>query len=62
MRNCGRLHPVRDAELAQDIGDVKRGGLRADEERLRDLTISTPGREQGEDLLFPDGETEPGER
>jgi hypothetical protein len=31
MGDRGRRHPIRDAELAENVGDVQCGGLRADE-------------------------------
>jgi len=35
MGDGGRRHPIGDGELAENVGDVQRGRLRADEKRLR---------------------------
>jgi hypothetical protein len=44
----GGLHPVGDAELAQDAGDMHAGGLRADVQLGADLRVGAPGPEQAQ--------------
>ena len=41
-----------DAELRQDVLDVRRHRLRADDERARDLTLRSPFGEEREDLVL----------
>jgi hypothetical protein len=58
----GRLDPVADAELAEDVGDVHGGRLGADEQRLGDLGVGPPERHQRQHLLLAGGEAEAVER
>jgi len=62
MSDRGRRHPIGDAELAENVGDVQCGRLRADEKRLGDLTVGQTRRHQGQNLLLTSCETELGER
>ena len=41
-RSGGRFYAGRNAEFAEDIADMDTGGLRADEQRLADLTVGSP--------------------
>ena len=52
----GCLDPVADGELAQDVGDVDAGGLRADERLLPDLPVGVAGGEQLQHGDFAVGE------
>ena len=61
MGDRGRRHSIDDAELAENVGDVQCGGLRADEKRLGDLTVGQTPRHQGQNLLLTGCETELGE-
>ena len=47
-----------DAQLAEDVGDVHGGRLGADEQRLGDLAVRPPDRDQREHLLLAGGEAE----
>jgi hypothetical protein len=62
MGDRGRRHPISDAELAENVGDVQCGRLRADEKRLGDLTVGQTRPHQGQNLLLAGCETELGER
>src|SRR5215217_1485923 len=53
----GRFPAIGDAELAEHALDVGGGGLRGDEERLRDLRIGQAPGEQPEDFALPRRET-----
>ena len=44
VREGGGLHPVADADLAQNVGDVHAGGLGAYEQLGADLCVGPPGR------------------
>ena len=61
MGDRGRRHPIGDAELAENVGDVQCGGIRADEKRLGDLMVGQTPRHQGQNLLLRGCETELGE-
>jgi hypothetical protein len=61
MGDRGRSHPIGNAELAENVGDVQCGGLRADQKRLGDLTVGQTPRRQGQNLLLTGCETELGE-
>ena len=54
-------HPISDAELAENVGDVQCGRFRADEKRLGNLTAGQTPRHQGQNLLLTGCETELGE-
>jgi hypothetical protein len=50
------LHPVSQAELGEDVRDVRLDGGLADVELAADLRVGQAGRDQPEDLRFALGE------
>src|SRR3954468_3884527 len=51
-----RLGAAGGVELAEDVGDVHRDGLRADEQLLADLAVGAALGDQREDLALAGGE------
>jgi len=45
---------------AEDVGDVDAGGFGADEQRLGDLAVAAPGRDQREHLALAPGQAQLG--
>ena len=54
----GRLAAARDAELAQDVGDVHARRLRGDEQLLGDLAVGAAGGDQAQHVPFAGGQAE----
>src|SRR5262249_58656645 len=52
------FHPAGGAQLGEDAGDVDAGGLGADEQRLGDLAVAAPGRDEGERLALAPGQAQ----
>ena len=56
MREHHGLHPVAEAELLEDVGDVRLHGGLADVELGADLRVGQPSRDQPEDLQLALGQ------
>jgi hypothetical protein len=51
----GRLVATGDPELGEDVGDMKKGGLLRDEQRLADLPVGPARSHQGEHFSLAAG-------
>src|SRR5215813_2736153 len=59
---CRRCRPRRDTELAEDVLQVPRDGMFAEDQRGGDLPVALSGRHQTKYLLLPRAEAVPGVR
>ena len=58
MRQIHRFGAVGDPEFVEQVGDVCCHGAAADEQRIGDLNVGSPGGEKLQHLKLPNGETE----
>ena len=56
LNECGCFAPVRDLQLAEEVGDVDGDGLLGDEQPTGDRLVRCPGRQDVQDLAFPQRE------